>query len=257
MGCDGCRSSGLEVGLVFTVVGWALTASFLIVSITRFITWWRRSVRLREHRGPLAAGPITISGEVVADESPLVLRIEMCQTPAPGATWYEAGRFMQARTFYLRRSNGELVRVDAVAPRVRLMIPLHESAPSGDKGRRRIIRVRPGETISIHGELARGADEFGEPTGYRSPTEGWILKAPTDGRIDVSYVSVRAASFEPALGWGVATVVSLVATGFATVPMLSSAPAAILLPIPLGILSTLAHFWAASREPWWARHIHG
>lgn len=100
--------------------------------------------------------------------------------------WTETSRKTQAEAFYLRRPNGERIRVEPGEN------PLLIDKPDQIIKSRRDLRTRmatltPGEEVIVQGELTKGEDpEAGNGGDYRRVSQGWVMRPAKGRRMEVS-----------------------------------------------------------------------
>jgi len=171
---------------------------------------------------PLRPGPATIIGRVVgegdddtSDKAFITIEIDQTGKEWQGKNgwyheWRETARRVDARPFYVKRPNGERVRVE---PDERVfLVDLLDGTEAVDRThRRRTATLRPGERVAVTGVLVRGFDP--QQGGYRDAPPALVLKPPPRERMLVSTEPLadrhqrRASAFR---GLAIATGVILV-----------------------------------------------
>lgn len=170
-------------------------SAFAIIIVSLLLTLIRRSRALRraamadarvDPTAPLAPGRALVAGTVeLARGAPLAVRVRIEQrgTEHKGKsswshTWSEVDRRTEAHPFYLRREEGERVRVEP-GTRVLLVDDVDEVELLARDRRVRIAELTEGENAIVEGVLERGADpeRRGAGDAYRdAASPGWILR---------------------------------------------------------------------------------
>jgi hypothetical protein len=95
--------------------------------------------------------------------------------------WDETQRQVLANPFYIRRPNGDRVRVDP-GENPLLIDELDNIVWKSKTARTRSAALTPHEHVIVEGELTRGQDPEYQPSGdYRATNQGWIMK-PIHGK---------------------------------------------------------------------------
>lgn len=142
----------------------------------------------------LAPGARFVSGKVeyARDEAQAIsvhIKQEGSETKTKNGythRWTEVDRSIQARPFYVRRSNGERVRIEPGEN------PLLVDKPDQIQKTRKNLRTRiaaltPGEDVIVQGELTKGADvESADGGDYRHVSQGWVMRPANGQRMEVS-----------------------------------------------------------------------
>jgi hypothetical protein len=204
---------------VVDVLGW-LGLGFLIALCVALAVKHRRRAHVaarteRTDSGALHLGPSAIAGEIDTGDNaqPIVIEIEQAGTETRNKhgwthTWTEVSRRATAAPFHVRREGGELVRVDA-DDQVILIDLLDEPVPLQHASRLRKGTVNRGDRVHVLGEMTRGPDDRGDSGGYRKAAEGWILRAPSGGRLLVSTSPLAWAHRQASRRWIIAALAYL------------------------------------------------
>lgn len=118
--------------------------------------------------------------------------------------WKEFDRKTHAEPFYVRRANGERIRVEPGSDPFLVDKPDQILGISRDR-RERIAILTPGEEVIVQGVLTKGKDPESHGAGnYRSTEQSWIMKRRPKRRMEVSAEKLgdrhrkRAKSFQGA-----------------------------------------------------------
>jgi hypothetical protein len=100
--------------------------------------------------------------------------------------WEETSRTTNAEPFYVRRPNGERVRIQPGDDPLLVDKP-DEMKQHSQNSRTRIARLTPGEEVIVRGSLNRGVDpEAQKASDYRSSGQGWVMTPIRADRMEVS-----------------------------------------------------------------------
>lgn len=186
-------------------------------------SWMHRSTseRLAEEAdnafdatAPLAEGARFISGRVeyaAGQTNAISVHVrqsgkEVVTKHGPHQEWDEVGRSTLAQPFYVRRTNGDRIRVEPGTD------PFLVDSPDEfiwkDRDRRiRVATLSPNEWVIVQGILKKGPDPEAKLGGhYRDAAYGWVMTPIGSQRMEVSAEKLgdrhrkRAAAFRVAMG---------------------------------------------------------
>ncbi len=145
-------------------------------------------------QAPLTTGDRFVCGKVeYAEGQTTAITVRVVQYGTETKTkhgwshqWKELNRATEAWPFYVRRPNGERVRIQPGNAPLLVdkpnQITWHERA-----SRTRIAALAPGEDVIVQGALVKDHDpESRHGSDYRSSGQGWVMHPPTLGRMEVS-----------------------------------------------------------------------
>lgn len=218
----------LDPVLSALVVYGSATLLPLVLALSAAIESARQGRRAREARvamaggGALEAGGTVVVGAVeLATGETHAARVEVDQrgneSESSGSwshSWTEVDRRVSVVPFYLRRRDGERVRVE---PRGKafLMDDLDGVVLVDRWSRTRVAELVPGEEVVAVGRLGWAEDPETSGGGYRGPGAGWVLEPPADGPMLLASRPIdgpfqrRAAIY----GWMVAALAVLALVG--------------------------------------------
>lgn len=100
--------------------------------------------------------------------------------------WQEVDRRIEAQPFYVRRPNGERIRIEPGDDPLLIDKPDEMKWHARDR-RTRIAALTPGEDVIVQGTLTQGPDPEAQQVGdYRSTRQGWIMTRFRNARMEVS-----------------------------------------------------------------------
>ncbi len=169
------------------VYGFGVLGPLALVAVAaqRAVAFHRRAAQARaahDTEQALAEGEAIVSGTVEYDaEQPGAIEIEITEEGtehhAPAGTihsWTEVDRRVQVRPFYLRRAEGERIRVEP-NERTRLVDEIDGCRLVGANQRICTVKLSPGERVLATGVLRRTADPSAPVAGYRDAPMSWTF----------------------------------------------------------------------------------
>ena len=143
---------------------------------------------------PLAVGARFVCGQVEYAEgqkSAIKVRVKQNGTEIKGKDgwtheWTESSRTTRAQPFYVRRPDGERVRVEP-GDKPLLVDKPNQIISKTYEVRTRIAKLTPGEDVIVLGVLAKGHDPESQHAGdYRSSGQSWVMTTAPGQRMEVS-----------------------------------------------------------------------
>lgn len=142
----------------------------------------------------LTLGTRFVSGKVeYAQNESIAISVNVEQEGSESKTkngwshkWTEVKRATHARPFYIRRHDGERVRIEPGENP--LLVDKPDKIVKTRKDlRTQIAALTPGEDVIVQGELTKGRDpEAGSGGGYREVGQGWVMHPAKGQRMEVS-----------------------------------------------------------------------
>jgi hypothetical protein len=198
---------------------WGLVGT-LVYCILRSVLHRTQSLRLAREAdaavnsdAPLAQGTRFLCGRVEYAEgqsNAIAVHVEQHGTETKGKNswshrWTEMSRATHAQPFYVRRPNGERVRVEPGDEPLLVDKPDQKVWKQRDR-RTRIATLTPGEEVIVQGVLGKGHDpELRDPSAYRNTGQGWVMTSARGERMEVSAEKLgeRHRKRASAFGWAI------------------------------------------------------
>lgn len=198
---------------------WGLAVVFMYyifrsaIDLAKFRRMARDADAAVNPEAPLAAGARFLCGRVEyaeGESKAIAVHVQQHGTESQSKNgwshrWTETKRTVHAHPFYVRRPNGERVRVEPGEHPLLIDKP-DQMVWKQRTQRTRIATLAPGEEIIIQGVLARGHDpESRDVTAYRNAGHGWVMTPARGERMEVSAEKLgeRHRKRARAFGWAI------------------------------------------------------
>lgn len=207
---------------------WGLVG-VLLIFIVRCLIYRAGSLRQAreadaafDEHAQLVAGSRFISGRVeFAEGSTSAVMVHVEQTGSETKNknswshrWTEWNRTVHAAPFYVRRANGERIRVEPGKDPLLVDDPDRVIWKSRE-ARTRIAALTPNEPVIVEGVLTRGHDpESQQAADYRSTAHGWIMVPARGERMHLSTEKLGDRHRKRAHGFSKALVILMACLGF-------------------------------------------
>lgn len=193
------NSWSVTIVWVCGVVGTLGVAGLAVVLWRYYLAEAARAAAALDPSARLVEGPAIVAGRVEhAEGRATAVRAEITQEGSENESsgswshkWVEFDRRVEVAPFYLRRSDGERIRVEP-DPEVFLVDDM-DGCILVDRARRiRVAELVPDEHVIARGTLQRDLDPEARSQAYRDSPTGWVLRPSRRGDMHLSSEPLEA-----------------------------------------------------------------